>query len=215
MDAARPLADRSRTWRAYSPRTPPGSVGLGPVTNAPAGRSRLDETPDENSHQDWRPPELSTIRRAQAIEMIERSHITPQEPPVQDAPRQPDMQVSVTGDHLTALLAERVMHWRVGPDRFLIGDRRWLPRWRFRPAECLPDAFRLLEQAAPQEYSMGAGVNGGFWVKVRIAGTTGEALERSKPRAITYAVARAFRIDVDSSKTSIIDASGARRTSNE
>lgn len=116
----------------------------------------------------------------------------------------------MTAEVLTALLAERVMHWRVGPERFLIGDRRWLPRWRFQPAERLKDAFRLLEQAAPDEYSMGAGENGNFWVKVRVAGTTGEALESSKPQAIAYAVARAFGIDVDSSRLGIIDAVGTK-----
>jgi hypothetical protein len=140
--------------------------------------------------------------------MVEPFHITARDPPEEHSGRYTDTQASVNGDRLTALLAERVMGWRVGPERFLIGDRRWLPRWRFQPAERLQDAFRLLEQAAPQEYSMGAGKNGNFWVKVRIAGTTGEALERSQPRAIAYAVARAFRIDVDSARMSIIDAAG-------
>ena len=121
----------------------------------------------------------------------------------------------MTADMLTALLAERVMHWRVAPDRFLIGDRRWLPRWRFQPVERLQDAFSLLEQAAPEEYSMGAGENGNFWVKIRVAGTTGEALEPSKPRAIAYAVARAFGIEVDSSSVGIIDAAGVRRSCDE
>ena len=116
----------------------------------------------------------------------------------------------MTAEVLTALLAERVMHWRVGPERFLMGDRRWLPRWRFQPAERLKDAFRLLEQSAPEEYSMGAGENGYFWVRVRVAGATGEALESSKPRAITYAIARAFGIDVDSSRGSVIDAAGTK-----
>jgi hypothetical protein len=116
----------------------------------------------------------------------------------------------MTAEVLTALLAERVMHWRVGPERFLMGDRRWLPRWRFKPAERLQDAFRLLEQAAPEEYSMVGAENGSFWVKVRVAGTTGEALEPFKPLAIAYAVARAFGIDVDSSRVSISDAVGTK-----
>ena len=117
-----------------------------------------------------------------------------------------------TAEVLTALLAERVMAWRVRPERFLIGDRRWLPRWRFQPAERLEDAFRLLEQAAPEEYSMGAAENGSFWVKVRVADTTGEAREPSKPRAITFAIARAFGIDVDSFRVSIIDSVCTRRS---
>jgi hypothetical protein len=116
----------------------------------------------------------------------------------------------MTTEQLTRILAERVMGWGVGPERFLIGGRRWLPRWRFQPGKRLADAFRLLEHAAPSEYSMGAAENGSFWVKVRVAGTTGEAREPSKPRAITFAVARALGIDVDSSRVSIIDAVGTR-----
>ena len=47
----------------------------------------------------------------------------------------------MTGKQLTATLAERVMGWRVGPDRFQIGNRGWIPRGRFRPTERLQDAF--------------------------------------------------------------------------
>jgi hypothetical protein len=46
---------------------------------------------------------------------------------------------------------------------------------------------------------------------VRVVGTTGAAHEPSKPRAITFAIARALGIPVDSSRVSIIDAAGARR----
>jgi excisionase family DNA binding protein len=103
---------------------------------------------------------------------------------------------TITSDRLTALLAEHVMSWRVGPDRFLLGRRRWIPRWRFQPAEKLEDAFRLLEQVAPEEYTMGDDRNRGFWVRVRAAGVLGEATESSKARAITFAVARALGIDL-------------------
>ena len=102
------------------------------------------------------------------------------------------------------------MGWGVGPERFQMGDRRWLPRWRFQPADCLQDAFRLLEQTATEEYSMGAAENGSFWAKVRVGGTTGEACELSKSRAITFAIARSFGIDVDSLKTSVIGAARAK-----
>jgi len=112
----------------------------------------------------------------------------------------------MTAEALTTLLAERIMGWHVTAHRYLIGERRWLPRWRFNPAERLQDAFRLLEQAAPEEYSMGAADNGYFWVRVRVAGTIGEALESSKPRAITFAIARAFRV-VPSFKLGVIGAS--------
>jgi hypothetical protein len=36
----------------------------------------------------------------------------------------------MTAEHLTSVLAERVLQWRVAPDRFLTGKRAWLPRWR-------------------------------------------------------------------------------------
>lgn len=98
-------------------------------------------------------------------------------------------------EHLTATLASKVMGWGIGPDRFLLGARRWLPRWRFQPAVRLEDAFRLLERLAPEEYTMGAASNGGFWVKIRVAGVIGEASEPSKARAITFAIARALGID--------------------
>jgi hypothetical protein len=89
------------------------------------------------------------------------------------------------------------MGWEVAPDRFLIGGRRWLPRWRFKPAEKLEDAFRLLEQAAPRKYTMGRDEKGAFWVNVQIGAGTGEARDNSKPRAITHAVARAIGIEVE------------------
>jgi hypothetical protein len=106
----------------------------------------------------------------------------------------------MTGEILVALLAERVMGWGVGPDRFLVGNRGWMPRWRFQPAKKLADALRLLEAAAPQEYRIW-GEKGSTHVHVRIAGTTGEASESSKPLAITYAVARAVGLPVPDNAT--------------
>jgi hypothetical protein len=89
------------------------------------------------------------------------------------------------------------MGWRVGPDRFLTGKRGWLPRWRFQPAQRVEDAYRLLKQAEPQECTIDRAADGPFWVKVRIAGTTGEARESHEARAITFAIARAIGIEVD------------------
>ncbi len=97
---------------------------------------------------------------------------------------------------LTSLLAQRVLGWTAAPDRFLLGGRRWIPRWRFQPATRLADALRLLEQVGPEEYAMGAAESGGYWAMVRVAGTTAEAHEASQPRAISVAVARAFGIEV-------------------
>ena len=97
---------------------------------------------------------------------------------------------------LTAALAQRVMGWGVGPDRFMMGDRRWMPRWRFQPSDNLMDAFQLLDGAAPDEYSMSGGNGLGFQVRVRIGEVIGEAHGISKPLAITHAVARAVGIEV-------------------
>jgi hypothetical protein len=102
----------------------------------------------------------------------------------------------VTDNQLTVILAERIMRWKVGPDRFLTGGRCWLPRWRFQPFQRMADASRLLEQAAPQDFAMGATDGGGFWARVRIAGVIGEAREPSQARALTVAVARALRFDI-------------------
>ena len=103
----------------------------------------------------------------------------------------------MTSENLAALLAKRVMGWGVGPDRFLIGNRGWMPRWRFQPTEKLPDALRLLEKAAPEEYNMRGDSEGSVQVHVRIGDTTGEACGTSKPRAITWAIARALGIEVE------------------
>lgn len=98
---------------------------------------------------------------------------------------------------VTAIMAEKVLGWSVGPDRYMTGDRRWMPRWRFRPAENLIDAFQLLDSAAPDEYSMSGGSGVRFQVRVRIGDVVGEACDASKPRAITYAIARAVGIEVE------------------
>jgi hypothetical protein len=100
-------------------------------------------------------------------------------------------------EDLTCVLAQRVMRWGVAPERFLVGKRRWIPRWRFQPTERLEDAFRLLEEAAPRRYTMGRDGQGIFWAQAQIGQETGRAQDLSKPRAITLAVARALKIQVD------------------
>jgi len=100
-------------------------------------------------------------------------------------------------EDLTAVLARLVMGWDIAPERFLVGKRRWMPRWRFQPTEGLEDAFRLLEAAAPQQYTLGREGKGLFWVQVQIGRVTGHARDLSKPRAITLAVARALQLRVD------------------
>ena len=102
----------------------------------------------------------------------------------------------MTTDQLTAILAERVMDWSVRPDRFLTGKRGWIPRWKFRPAERLTDALRLLEAAKPRQYTLHCGEDGLFTVWVQLGRAKGEARDLSKPRAICYAIARAAGIEV-------------------
>ena len=101
----------------------------------------------------------------------------------------------MSNDQLTAMLAERVMGWTVGPERFSMGNREWMPRWRFQPIDKLDDAFRLLQEAAPQAYSICGDDQGNIHVEVRINGAVGEARETSIPGAVTYAVARAVGIE--------------------
>ena len=103
----------------------------------------------------------------------------------------------MTAQALTRLLAERVMQWTAAPNRFMLGDRAWIPNWRFQPCENLADAFQLLDAAKPETYSIGADETGCFWAKVQIGGVVGEGRDRSMPRAITCAAARASGIDVD------------------
>lgn len=102
----------------------------------------------------------------------------------------------MTSELLTAILAERVMGWTVSPGRFMMGGRRWLPRWRFQPTENLGDAFKLLEKAKPQDYALGNDGNG-FWVRISIGTCVGEARDASKARAITLAIARAIGVEPD------------------
>jgi hypothetical protein len=106
----------------------------------------------------------------------------------------------MNSEHLAAVLAERVMGWSVGPDRFLTGNRGWMPRWKFQPAQKLADAIRLLEAANTEEYSVAAAANGEFCARVRISGATAEATANTKPLAICLAVAAVVGIDVDLSK---------------
>ncbi len=103
----------------------------------------------------------------------------------------------MTNACLTDLLAVRVMGWSIGPNRFMTGNRGWLKRWRFQPAEKLDDALRLLHEAAPQEYSICGDDKGNIRVQVRIAGTSGEARGKCTPLAITQAIARALGIELE------------------
>jgi hypothetical protein len=99
----------------------------------------------------------------------------------------------MTTPELTALLAKQVMRWTVAPGRYLMENRRWTPAWRFQPMKRLEDAFRLLDAADPEEYSINSRRGGAFTVRVQIGGTAGEASDTSnKARAISHAVALAI-----------------------
>jgi hypothetical protein len=105
--------------------------------------------------------------------------------------------LNVTSEDLTSILSARVMKWGIAPDRFLLDGRRWLPRWRFQPAERIEDAFRLLEALDPEQYDMAGRGADNFCVRIRLHnGGIGEASCKSKAQAITYAVAQAIGVDV-------------------
>lgn len=113
---------------------------------------------------------------------------------------------AITDDAVTALLAEQVMGWTVRPDRFVMRNRGWMPRWRFQPTEKLIDAFRLLEQAAPQEYTISGDHKGKCRVHVRIGDRTGDSIGISQPRAISMAIARALGFEINPRKSRGLDA---------
>ena len=102
----------------------------------------------------------------------------------------------MTGEQLTALLAQRVMGWGIAPGRFLTGNRQWMPRWRFDPLKKVEDALRLLETAAPDRYEIRQERPGVFAVAVLIGRQVGEARGDDKARTISMAVARAVGIEV-------------------
>jgi hypothetical protein len=106
----------------------------------------------------------------------------------------------MTAENLTALLAKGVLHWSVAPDRFMTGNRGWIPCHRFRPTERMQDAFKLLVAAEPTEYSLGGGNGKRSWAKVQIGGVIGQASDQSMPTAICLATARAVGIEVEGCK---------------
>lgn len=97
---------------------------------------------------------------------------------------------------MTGELARRVMGWRTSPGRFIKANRSWTPTWKFQPLKKLEHAMNLLERAAPQYFALEGDDKTEFRVKIQIAGVIGEARGQSKPRTITYAIARAIGITV-------------------
>lgn len=100
----------------------------------------------------------------------------------------------MTNEQLTAILAERVMGWRVGPDRFLKSGRRWAPRWHFQPLRRLEHARQLLEKAKAK-YSLATNSDETFTAVVRLGDLIGTASRNSEAAAITIALAKAIGIE--------------------
>lgn len=97
----------------------------------------------------------------------------------------------MTDDLLTAALAEKVFGWKSSPDRFIRPGRSWLPRWRFAPFVNIDDAFELLDVAKPDSYTLG--YDGDEVVaRIRVGGRIGEARSKSRPEAISLAIASAY-----------------------
>ena len=104
----------------------------------------------------------------------------------------------MTNERLTAILAERVMRWSVGPDRLMTGNRSWISRWRFQPTVKLADALHLLEVAAPEEYTVCVGTTMAIARSMfGLVALRARRAVRSKPCAITWAIARAVGIEVE------------------
>lgn len=96
---------------------------------------------------------------------------------------------------LTPLLAERVMGWKVAPDRFMKSGRSWIPRWRFQPFVSLADAFELLDRAT-HTYTLTSDSRT-FTAEVCIDSRSGTASGQVKPEVIAIAIARALGIDTE------------------
>ena len=95
--------------------------------------------------------------------------------------------------NLTGHLAELALGWRVTPDRFLIGARSWIPRWRFDPLQRLEDAFLLLDHNKSVRYVISQ-KDGKCQVEVEHNGRIGRASSDCKARAIVLALARSIGV---------------------
>jgi hypothetical protein len=103
----------------------------------------------------------------------------------------------MTSESLTSILVEKVLEWRVCPDRFMTGHREWIRRERFQPTSSIDAALRLLIAAKPTEYLLGGDLSGTSWAKVTLNGSSGEGVSQSLPTAICIAIGRALGIHVE------------------
>jgi hypothetical protein len=99
----------------------------------------------------------------------------------------------MTNDQLTAILAERILGWRVGPERFILGSRQWITRAHFQPFDRIQDAFRLLKKAA-SAFSLTKTPDGVFTATVQVGDLSGTASGRAEATAISLAIARAIGV---------------------
>jgi hypothetical protein len=99
----------------------------------------------------------------------------------------------VTNDQYTAILAERILGWTVGPERFLLGNRQWITRANFQPFKRVQDAFRLLKKAA-SAFSLTKTPDGVFTATVQVGDRAGTASGRAEAAAISLAIARAVGV---------------------
>jgi hypothetical protein len=102
----------------------------------------------------------------------------------------------VTNDQLTAVLAERIMRWRVAPERFPKADRKWTPRWHFQPLRRMDHALQLLEKAGGR-YTFTRKAGGAFTADVFVGDRAGSASGKSEAATLTVALARALGIEPD------------------
>jgi hypothetical protein len=117
----------------------------------------------------------------------------------------------MNNDTLSDLLAERLLGWRVTPDRYQMADRRWLPKWRFQPCKDIRCALNLLSAASVEAYTIACEKKGIQWAKVQLGGFVSEACDRSAARAISLALAQALQIipGIDAERTHRIGPPGA------
>ena len=120
------------------------------------------------------------------------------------------VQEGVATERLTAALAEQVMGWSVGPDRFMMGNRRWMPRWRFAPLTNLIDAFDLLDASA-SAYTLATNGGGTFEAEVRVGGRIGKAAGAPRAWTITIALARALGLELPDDGSDSMPVSPRRR----
>lgn len=106
-----------------------------------------------------------------------------------------DRPEAMSDQKLTAYLAERVMRWKVAPDRFIKSGRSWIPSWRFRPLHELADAFQLLDRAA-DVFSLTRTAQKVFIAEVTVGVRHGKASGAQIARTITTALARALGLEV-------------------